>query len=407
VTDNVTLADIAAAVESKAAATAEQLAQKDAELQQLKGSLEQVNSKIAEQEQIKAELAELKAKLHAPGIISQTSTTEKVKAKEAFIEWVRKGTDALSTKGTDLRASTDSQGGYAVPDELVRQIIQLEHEVSPLRQICDVQSIGTPDVRQLVAHGAAANGWVGETAARPQTDAPDLAQRVGYFGEVYARPRAYQHVLEDAFFDIESWLASEVARGFAEAEAEAFLRGDGNNKPIGILHGLTAGTAVGVDNVTGRYQVISTGTNDVLGNSDVNIAKFLREQVITSMVTGYLNGSIWLMNKTTYATLATLKDQNDQFYLNPNIADPSVQRLFGFPIVINDDMDPIAQVGATFPIIFGNFRRAFRIYDRVGVSTLRDPYTNPGSIMFYTRKRVGSMKLDVNAIKIVTVPSVD
>ena len=53
--------------------------------------------------------------------------------------------------------------------------------------------------------------------------------------------------------------------------------------------------------------------------------------------------------------------------------------------------------------MFGDFSRAFQIIDRVDVSMLRDPYTNPGSVMFYTRKRVGSMVLDAQAVKVVGV----
>lgn len=78
-------------------------------------------------------------------------------------------------------------------------------------------------------------------------------------------------------------------------------------------------------------------------------------------------------------------------------------RLFGYPIVINEDMDDIDEAAASAPIMFGDFSRAFQIIDRVDVSMLRDPYTNPGSVMFYTRKRVGSMVLDAQAVKVVGV----
>jgi HK97 family phage major capsid protein len=78
--------------------------------------------------------------------------------------------------------------------------------------------------------------------------------------------------------------------------------------------------------------------------------------------------------------------------------------LFGYNIVINEDMADIpATTGDAAPILFGNFARAYQIVDRVGVSMMRDPYTQPGAVSFYTRKRVGSMVLDASALKVVAV----
>ena len=134
-----------------------------------------------------------------------------------------------------------------------------------MRQVCSVVSADTTDVKQLVGIGDAASGWVGETDSRAQTNAPELAQRTATFGEIYARPRIYQHMLEDAFFDAAGYVTTEVARQFSEQEGTAFLSGNGTNKPVGILNGLTLGSDQALNNTTGKFQVMDSGVNNSLG----------------------------------------------------------------------------------------------------------------------------------------------
>lgn len=406
------LKKLQAEVEALKAKHASALAEKSDELQSVTAELEAKKAELAKAQEkaadIEKRIEDLEAKMAAPAVVSKTDAAEGREEKQLrddFFRWVKTGhiTELMHTKGTDLQASTDTSGGYAVPDELVRSIIQIEHERSPMRQVSSVRSASTPNVEQLVAVGSAASGWVGETTARTQTDTPDLAQRVAVFGEVYARPRAYQHVLEDAFFDVEGWLAEEVGRQFAEVEGLAFLTGSGTNQPIGILEGLTAPNAIAANNTTGRPQVLASATVDALGADDNASIEFLRS-VVTATTTGYLGNAKWMMNRATMELIHNFKDANGQYYLNQDIANPEKRTLFGFPIVLNEDMgDVVGAAAGSFPIMFGDFSRAYQVIDRVGVSVLRDPYTNPGSVMFYTRKRVGSMRLDANAVKVVTV----
>ena len=382
----------------------EEVAGENAELKSAVEAAEAKAAELADELKAKADkLEELEAKASAPMINVKTIKDPSMDSKAQFKTFLSEGVEGLKTKGSDLQISVDAQGGYAVPEELRSEIIRLEREISPLRQVCSVASASTSDVKQLVGIGAAASGWVGETDARAQTNTPDLAQRTAVFGEVYARPRVYQHMLEDAFYNVEAWLTQEVARQFAEAEGTAFLSGDGSNKPVGILNGLTLSANSAANDATGAYEVLNSGADGALGASDSATIDFLRS-VVVSCKTGYLPNAKWMMNRATHNVLAGLKDGNGVPFINRNIAEAAAEKLFGFDIIINDDMDDIpAGTGDAAPIIFGDFSRGFQIVDRVGVSMLRDPYTNPGSVMFYTRKRVGSMVLDASALKVAAV----
>lgn len=368
-------------------------------------ALEEAATKAAALESELAEKAamieELEAKAAAPSI--NTIETKESEMENQFKTFMAEGVEGLRAKGADLQISVDAQGGYSLPEELRQEIIRLEKEVSPLRGVVSVASASTTDVKQLVSVGDAASGWVGETDSRSQTNAPELAQRTATFGEVYARPRIYQHMLEDSFFNAESWLAGEVARQFAEVEGQAFLNGDGSNKPVGILNGLTLSASAPANDVNGTYEVINHGVDGALGATDAAIIDNLRE-VVLSVKTGYLPGAVWMMNRATHNVLAQLKNGDGEYFLQRNLTDSAAARLFGYDIIINEDMADIpATTGDAAPILFGNFPRAYQIIDRVGVSMLRDPFTNPGSVMFYTRKRTGSMILDASALKVVAV----
>lgn len=367
--------------------------------------LEEVATKAAALEtELAAKAAlieELEAKADAPSI--NTIETKESEMENQFKSFMVEGLEGLRAKGADLQISVDAQGGYSLPEELRQEIIRLEKEVSPLRSVVSVASASTTDVKQLVSVGDAASGWVGETDSRSQTNAPELAQRTATFGEVYARPRIYQHMLEDSFFNAEAWLAGEVARQFAEVEGQAFLNGDGSNKPVGILNGLTLSSSAAANDVNGTYEVINHGVDGALGATDAAIIDNLRE-VVLSVKTGYLPGSAFMMNRATHNVLAQLKNGDGEYFLQRNLTEGAAARLFGYDIIINEDMADIpATTGDAAPILFGNFARAYQIIDRVGVSMLRDPYTNPGSVMFYTRKRTGSMVLDASALKVVAV----
>ena len=381
----------------------DQVASENAELKAAALEAQTKADELVKELEAKAErLEELEAKASAP-MINLNKKDSKMEAKELFATFVKDGVEGLQTKAGDLQISVDAQGGYSVPEELRQEIIRLEHEMSPIRQVASVVTASTSDVKQLVSVGNAASGWVGETDARAQTDSPELAQRTAVFGEVYARPRVYAHMLEDSFFNAEGWLTQEVARQFAEAEGTAFLNGDGSNKPKGLIDGLTLSASAPANDVTGAYAVATSAADGALGADAGATVDFLRN-VVQGVKTGYLSGAKFMMNRATHGVLASLKNADGEYFLNREITEAAASKLFGFDIIINDDMDGIpTTTGTAAPIIFGNFARAYQIVDRTGVSVLRDPYSNPGSVMFYSRKRVGSMILDASALTVIGV----
>jgi len=346
----------------------------------------------------------LEAKADRPALkTSSIKESNTMDNKDMLATFARKGVEGLRAKAADVQISVDAQGGYALPIEVSRNIIELQHESSPIRQLVGGISTSTTDYSQLVSLGGSASGWVGETAARPNTGSPELAKISAVFGEVYASPKAYQHVLEDSFFNVEAWLAGEVAREFSEQENSAFLNGNGTNKPVGILNGLdttSAYTAADTTRDFGKYQVIKSGVATNLGATSDAVINLLRSVVLNTK-TGYLGNAKWMMSRATHNVLVDLKTTDGEYFLQRDITEAAAGRIFGYEIVINEDM---AEIGAgNMPIVFGDFAAGYQVVDRVGVSMLRDPYSAHGAISFYTRKRVGSMLLNTEALKVVAI----
>ena len=137
-----------------------------------------------------------------------------------------------------LSGAVAADGGYAVPREIDALIAAQLKAISPIRAIAQVVQTGTAGYRKLVSSGGtASSGWVSEVAARPETGTPKFNEIAPPMGELYANPAASQAMLDDAAFDLEEWLANEIAIEFARAEGAAFVNGTGTNQPKGFLAG--------------------------------------------------------------------------------------------------------------------------------------------------------------------------
>ena len=187
--------------------------------------LTQINQGISALDATKKELDEALKKMQRTGLGGGgDGVRQEVKEhQQAFGKFLRKGDDdglqELEKKALQIAVGED--GGFAVPDTLDQQIMQMERDEVTMRTLCNVIQLGNENYKKLVNLGGAGSGWVGESEDRPETDSPKLSEVVLHHGEVYANPAATQKTLDDVFFNAEAWLAQESAQSFAEQENEA------------------------------------------------------------------------------------------------------------------------------------------------------------------------------------------
>lgn len=360
---------------------------------ELEEKTDRINDELGRLSAVVDELAKKANRPGAPG--AEGDEALQAEHKSAWIKWVRKGDDAglADIERKAMNVGTPADGGYAVPIQQDRDIMRLLTDLSPMRQVCRVMTVGTEDYRKLVNLGGTASGWVGETDARPATAGPTLAQLKPSFGELYANPEVTQKALDDIFFNVEGELSQDISESFAVLEGKAFLSGTGTNQPVGLL---TAKTSAEADSARafGTVQHIATGVADNFPAKDP--ADILID-LIYSMKAGYRTGAQFMVNSMTLATMRKWKDGQGNYIWQPAMQNGQPGSIFGYGYVTNEDM-PSAGAGA-IPVVFANFQQAYTIFDRMGIRSLRDPYTNKPFVGFYTTKRVGSMIANTQAVK--------
>ena len=342
---------------------------------------------------------EKKANRIRRGEKSDDMTPDQIEYHDAFVKYFTKGDrdrEAMGILEQKAHAiGVDADGGYAVPEELDRAIENMVLEVSPMRGICTVRSVGTEDYKKLVNLRGTASGWVGETAARPETGTSQLAEVTPPMGEIYANPASTQRMLDDAFFNVESFISEEVALEFAEQEGAAFITGDGVNKPKGFLDETLVATGDDA-RAFGSLQYFATGVAGGFAASDPHEVLI---DVVYGIKQAFRANARWVTSRGVLAAIRKMKDGDGNLIWQPGLSEGQPQTLMGYPITEAEDMPAIAT--NSHSIAFGDFRRGYMIVDRMGTRVLRDPYTNKPYIHFYTTKRVGGKIINSDAIKTV------
>lgn len=303
---------------------------------------------------------------------------------DAFRAHFRKGEVQAS-----LNKGADDEGGYLAPVEWDRTIVDKLVEVSPMRQIAQVQTISGAGFKKLFNLRGTGSGWVGETAARPETSTPEFGPLTFTPGELYANPAATQQMLDDAEINLEQWLADEVETEFAYQEGVAFVSGNGTNKPNGFLTYVTGAASAAVHPL-GAIQLKTAAAVGAITTDELIDLVYMLPQVMQQ-------NARFVSNRNALGTVRKLKDGDGNYIWQPSFQLGQPSQVLGYPVTEMAAMPNIA--ASAVPITFGDFRRGYLIIDRTGVRVLRDPYSNKPYVMFYTTKRVGGGVQDPAAIK--------
>ena len=267
------------------------------------------------------------------------------------------------------------------------------YETSPLRRLASVTTIGTDTLEYVLDNDQAGWGWVGETSPRPDTATPQLGKLAITVGEMYAMPNISQKMLDDAFVDMEAWIAGKVAQVFARGEATAFISGNGINKPRGILT-YPSGTNIASGQV---QQVYSGNAAGFTYTGLVALQNALKEE--------YQRNAVFLIQRASNALLLGISDGQSRPIFNMNYDKNAglEASIMGRPVYFAADMPTVAANAAA--MAYGDFKQAYQIVDRTGITVLRDPYTNKPFIRFYTTKRVGGAVVNQEAYALGVIHS--
>ena len=387
----------------------------DAEVKKVGGELkdvirkEQVERISKDIEDFKSEVAKELTALKRRAVNGEKETPAEIaEYKTAMDSYLRKGgrsaeaaLEEAGRKAHEAKAmsvQSDPDGGYTVLPEVERTIDQTVRDISPMRQAATVIQIGTDRYKKPMNVHGTASGWVGETGSRAETASSTLQMGEFPVFELYAMPSATQTVLDDAFFNVEQFIADEVALEFAVQEGNAFILGDGVLRPRGLLTYTTAADS-GAGVTWGSIGRINTGASGAFKtrSGDVNPA----DDLITlqyRLKPAYRAGAAYMMNKLVLGAVRIMKDGDGNFIGGHKLTDQGiVDMVYGRPVVEAEDMPNLG--ASSLSIAYGDFRRAYLIVDRIGIRVLRDPFTAKPYVLFYTTKRVGGGVQNFEAVK--------
>lgn len=304
---------------------------------------------------------------------------------DAFKAHIRKGDVQAS-----LNKGTDPEGGFVAPREWDRTITDKLIILSEMRPLASVQTISGNGFKKLFNLRGTTSGWVGETAARPETVTPTFGSMDFQTGELYANPAATQAMLDDAEVDLEMWLAGEVETEFAFQEGLAFISGTGaNGRPNGILTYVTGGANAAANPLGAITTVNSGGATTLTTDGIVNL--------VHALPTAFSQNARFAMNKGVHGSVRLLKDGQGNYIWQPSYQAGQPASLLGYGV---SEIAAMPALGAASKsVLFGDFARTYLIIDRVGTRVLRDPFTNKPFVMFYTTKRVGGGVVNPESMK--------
>ncbi len=346
---------------------------------------ETINQEVAKKT---ARLEQYEIAQNRPQMTSLEGNTsmESTEYKGAFASYVRRGEEAplQALEKKNLSTLTDADGGYMIPQTLIAKLEKDLSDVSVVRRLSNVMQVSSSSVDLLLNTTGAAAGWTGEEDDRDATDSPKLQKLVVPVHEMYAKPRATQKLLDDASINVDQWLSESVAHRLAELENRAFLYGDGDKKPTGILSFSTADTSS-----WGEFARLNYDTDNLIDNLVDMFAGIKGE---------YLNEACWLMSRATLALVRKLKDQDGRHIWQPSLDASTPSTLLGNKVEICDELPALGSDNEETAIIFGNFNRAYQVVDRQGATVLRDPYSAKPYVEFYTTKRVGGNVVNFDSL---------
>ncbi|MCD4549166.1 phage major capsid protein [Schaalia sp. lx-260] len=300
--------------------------------------------------------------------------------RENFWNAMRMATNPFEVRNA-LKEGADTEGGYLVPDEFERTLVEALQEENIIRGLAKriTTTSGDRKIPVVATHGKA--NWLDEGAAVTESDEAFKQVTLGAY-KLSTFIKVSEELLADSAFNIEAYLANEFGRRIGAAEEEAFLVGDGSNKPTGIFH-KTGGAEEGL-----KAAAQAAITADEL----IDLFYALRSP--------YRKNAVWLTNDSTVKAIRKLKDNQGQYLWQPALTAGAPDMILGRPIYTSSFVPEIKAGAKT--VAFGDLSY-YWIADRAGRSfkRLNELFATTGQVGFMATQRVDGKLILPEAVKVL------
>ena len=296
----------------------------------------------------------------------------------AFWDSIRDRGNHYELRNT-LTIGTDSEGGYLVPDEFERRLVDALKEENFFRSLATIirTSSGDRKIPVVTGHGEAA--WMDENGLYPESDDSFGMTSIGAF-KLGTAIKVSDELLNDSVFDLQAYIASEFVRRIGTKEEEAFLIGDGISKPTGLFNTAENGVTTAGANIT---------FDDVM-------------DLYHSLRSPYRKKAVWLLNDTTVKALRKLKDGNGNYIWQPSVQIGQPDMILNRPYYTSSFVPDLTAGNKV--MAFGDFSY-YWIADRQGRSfkRLNELYAANGQVGFLASQRVDGKLILPEAVKTMTL----
>lgn len=241
---------------------------------------------------------------------------EQKRYTEAFERFLRKPMSELDAQTRAvLNTGTGSEGGYVVPVEYFRTVIERLSQINVMRQYITV--LPTESTTQLPLDASDPTfAEVAENGAYGDTDV-SFGQKTLNAYKLGGIIKTSDELMMDAFINLEQYLTGKIATGLSDVEDARIATGTGSGQGEGITVGGTQG------------KLTASGTT-------VTIDEMLDLEY--SLKAAYRNRGTFLMNSSTELVLRKIKDNDGQYLWQPAVTLGAPNTFDGKPVVINESM---------------------------------------------------------------------
>lgn len=278
-----------------------------------------------------------------------------------------------------LSIGTDSEGGYLVPDEYEKKLVEALEEEVFFRSLATVIKTSSGDRKIPIVTSKGEAAWIDEGGAFPESDDSFGQTSIGAY-KLATMIKVSDELLNDSVFSIENYISKEFARRIGTKEEEAFFVGDGVGKPTGLFTSADSG--------------VTTTTTDITFDDVMDLYYSLRAP--------YRNKATWLLNDSTVKAIRKLKDGNGNYIWQPSVREGEPDRILNRPYRTSIYVPEIA-VGNRV-MAFGDFSY-YWIADRQGRSfkRLNELYATTGQVGFLASERVDGKLILSEAVKTLDI----
>ena len=366
-------------------------AEDDAAYTRMEQEITDLGKEISRMERREALDAQLNLPVNQPLTGKPLNGRETAKTGRATDEYRQNFWDMMRSKTpmpqvvNALQIGTDSEGGYLVPDEYERTLVEALEEENVFRQLAKVIRTSSGDRKIPVVATKGTASWIDEEGAYLESDDSFGQVSIGAY-KVGTMIKVSEELLNDSVFDLEAYISREFARRIGAKEEEAFFTGDGSGKPLGVL-AAAGGAETGV-----------TAASATAITADDLIDLFY------SLKAPYRRNAVWVLNDSTIKAIRKLKDNQGQYLWQPSLTTGAPDLLLGKPVRTSAYMPAIAADAKT--VAFGDFSY-YWIADRQGRSfkRLNELYAATGQVGFLASQRVDGKLVLPEAIKVLAQKS--